>query len=185
MTKRISGTDRETMTRMSVPEIAWVRLVLSNDTDLPPAPRLRAGLRITTLAELGDSETVRREVHALERECAAEVPGRVDFFTWEEYVEQRFDTPRFRAQGHVLAQDHDRLVGLCVLSQPPEQEWAFVEFTGVLDSHRRLALATAMKREAVVRARAWGADGIRTIHHPDSVPIIEANRTFGFVDVRD
>ena len=163
--------------------VAWVRLSLSLDDEASATPtRSLAGLTITSLQELGDSESHRHLVYDLNRACSADIPGRGDFFTFEEYVPLRFDAPGARLDGIVLALDHDRAVGLCQLTCPPGRRWAFIEMTGVLRPYRRQGVATAMKLRALATARTWGCSEVRTLNHPSNASIIAANRSLGFRD---
>ena len=135
-----------------------------------------------TLPELGDDERRRRAIYALNRECAADIPDRGKFFTWDEYQRVRFEVPQFRPDGQVLAIVGEALVGLCQVSQRPEVDWAYVEMTGVRRGWRSRGIATALKLRAIDAARTWGATHLRTVHHPDNQAIIAANRKLGFHD---
>jgi hypothetical protein len=105
------------------------------------------------LQELGDTESHRRVVYELNKACSADIPGRGEFFTFEEYLPLRFEAPGTRLDGFVLALDHDQAVGLCQLTCPPGRRWAFIEMTGVLRPYRRQGVATAMKLRALAMAR--------------------------------
>lgn len=96
------------------------------------------------------------QVYELNKECSADIPDRGEFFTYDRYEQQRFKAEGFRAAATVLAVADDELVGMCAISQRPGRDWAFIEMTGVRRSHRRLGLATALKVEAIHRARAAG-----------------------------
>lgn len=135
-----------------------------------------------TLPELGDGQRRRRQIYELNRDCAADIPERGDFFSWAEYQRARFDVPQFRPEGQLLAVTGDELVGLCQVSRRPEAAWAFVEMTGVRRDWRTRGVATALKLEAIEAARAWGATHLRTVHHPNNDAIIAANRKLGFHD---
>ena len=141
--------------------VNWVRLALDLDGDAqilaPSAPP--AGISLTTLQELGDSESHWHLVYELNKTCSADIPGRGEFFTFEEFVPLRFEAPGTRLDGLVLAFDHDTAVGMCQLTCPPDRRWAFIEMTGVLRAYRGRGLATAMKLRALQAARSWGFSG--------------------------
>lgn len=168
----------------SVNEIQWVKLELDLG-GFNPGPFLAplpAGVRVMTLPELGDEQRRRRGIYELNKECAADIPERGDFFSWAEYQRVRFDVPRFRPDGQLLAVTGDELVGLCQVSQRPGVVWAFVEMTGVRRDWRTRGVATALKLAAIKSARTWGATHLRTVHHPNNNAIITANRKLGFHD---
>jgi len=86
-------------------KVEWVKLELdlrcfdSNrfTTSLP------AEIRVMTLPDLGDVDRRRRQIYQLNKECAADIPDRGEFFTWAEYKRIRFDVPQFRPDGRLLA----------------------------------------------------------------------------------
>ncbi len=140
-------------------------------------------MALTSLTELGDSAQNRRLVFELNRTCAADIPGRVEFFTLEEYLDHRFGALGFRPDGHLLLRDRQALVGLCQVSLVPGRTWAFVEMTGLLRPYRGRGLARLLKLAALHRARGWGAATVRTVHHPSNAAVIAHNRGLGFTDV--
>ena len=160
----------------------WVQLELPTGVALPASPVLPSGVSLASVADLGDTEQLRRQVYELNKECAADIPGRGEFFSYDEYIQRRFVADGYQPEGAILALDGDELIGLCVISHVPGREWAFIEMTGVRQSHRRRGLATALKTAAIRQARGWGVSTVRTVHHPANTPIITANRTLGFLD---
>jgi len=160
----------------------WVQLELPTDIPLPASPVLPSGVSLASIAELGDTEQLRRLVYELNKECAADIPGRGEFFSYDEYIQRRFAADGYQPEGAILALDGDALIGLCVISYVPGREWAFIEMTGVRRSHRRRGLATALKTAAIRQARGWGVSTVRTVHHRGNTPIITANRVLGFLD---
>ena len=145
-----------------------------------PVPRLRPPLRVTTLAELQDTPGNRHRIYELNKACSADIPERGEFFSYAEYVERRFETDTFRADGQILVIDEDTMTGMCAVSYREDRSWAFIEMTGVLPSHRRRGLATLLKVNALTTAQRWGARTVRTINHPANNPILTANRRLGF-----
>lgn len=162
--------------------VKWVRLALDleGNSKLLARSDPPAGITLTTLQELGDSESHRHLVYELNKTCSADIPDRGVFFTFEEYERLRFEAPGTRSDGLVLAFDHDVTLGMCQLTCPPDQWWAFIEMTGVLRPYRGRGVATAMKLRALQAARSWGCTEVRTFHHPNNRAIIAANRSLGF-----
>ena len=147
---------------------------------------MAAGVEISSLHAWGDTAAHRRTVYELNKTCSSDIPDRSTFFSFEEYQALRFDAESVRTDGIILAFDTRNegqlLVGLCQLTCPPGREWAFVEMTGVLPTHRREGIATAMKCRALAVAASWGRSQVRTLHHPNNAAIITANRALGFGD---
>jgi GNAT superfamily N-acetyltransferase len=161
--------------------VDWVKLELHLGNVRYDEPlRLPERMSITTLAVLGDTSANRRRIYQLNKACSADIPGRGQFFSYEEYAQRRFAGLGFRPDGQVLLLDGDAMVGLCALSLAPGRDWAFIEMTGILRPYRRRGLATDVKRYAIEQARTWGATTIRTVNHPTNRPIIDANRKLGF-----
>lgn len=68
----------------------WVQLELPTDIALPASPASPSGVSLASIAELGDTEQLRRRVYELNKECAADIPGRGQFFSYDEYIQRRF-----------------------------------------------------------------------------------------------
>ena len=161
--------------------VDWVKLELDLGAIRDDGPVLLPdAMSITTLAVLGDTSINRRRIYRLNKACSKDIPGRGEFFSYQEYVRRRFAGLGFRPDGQVLLLDEAAMVGLCALSFVPGRDWAFFEMTGILRPYLRRGLATALKRYAIDQARTWGATSIRTVNHPANRPIIEANRKLGF-----
>lgn len=170
---------------------AWVRLELdlSGFDETPHLPALERaadeGIVLTTMAALGDTEQHRRALWELNRTCAADIPGRGGFPSYEEYAVDRLGVASYRPDGVVVALDGDRWVGLSATSLRVDDDlgvgrYAFNEMTGVIGSHRGRGLGTAMKVHAIRFARAKRYRLMRTIHHPDNLAAIRMNLRLGF-----
>ena len=53
-----------------------------------------SGIMLTTLAQLGNTVAQQRHMFELNRVCAADIPERGEFHTWDQYVERRIEVPR-------------------------------------------------------------------------------------------
>jgi hypothetical protein len=118
----------------------------------------------------------------LNKECSADIPGRGEFYTFEEYVECRIDVPSFDARGVVIALDGAGWCGLAATSDHRSAGYVFNEMTGVKAAFRRRGISVAMKTADVKFAGLCGVDMIRTVHHPANAAVIEMNRRLGYVD---
>jgi GNAT superfamily N-acetyltransferase len=166
----------------------WVKLELDVRTFDPArftryVERCQAvGIRLVTLAELGDAPGRRRALYELNKECSADIPERGAFYTFEEYRERRIEVPSFDARGVVIALDGDTWSGLAVTSDHRSDGYVFNEMTGVKTSYRRRGIAVAMKVAGIGFAGLCGVHNIRTLHHPANTAAIEMNRRLGYTD---
>ncbi|MBB5918453.1 GNAT superfamily N-acetyltransferase [Nocardia transvalensis] len=139
-----------------------------------------AGVTFTTLAGLGDTEDNRRAVYELNRICAADIPERGEFFSYAEYVAQRFEARGYDPAGVILAVRAGELVGMSAVSLHAEPGVAFSEMTGVLRPFRGHGLSLALKLLAITFARSAGYRWMVTFHHPRNAAAIAMNQRLGF-----
>jgi RimJ/RimL family protein N-acetyltransferase len=167
----------------------WVKLQLDLTTfeNAPFQPYLRrserSGLCFTTVAKVGDNPISHRALYELTKTCSADIPGRGEFYTFEQYLSERINVPSYDPQGIVLAIDHGTWIGMAATSIHPERDFAFSEMTGVLATYRGQGVSIAMKLLAIEYVRGerrlrW----LRAFHHPTNTPAIAMNRRLGFVD---
>ncbi|MFD5897432.1 GNAT family N-acetyltransferase [Streptomyces sp. NPDC060366] len=167
--------------------VKWVRLELDLDAfdDARFEPYLQrcrqAGIEFTTMAAVGDTAEHRRALYDLNKTCSADIPERGKFYTFDEYVAQRIETPTYDPEGVVLALDGGSWVGMATTSIHPEGH-AFSEMTGLMAGHRGRGISLAMKVLAIGFARSHGVHLLRTFHHPDNAAAIGMNRRLGFVN---
>jgi GNAT superfamily N-acetyltransferase len=167
--------------------VEWVRLKLDLDAfdDARFEPYLRscrqAGIELTTMAALGDTAEHRHALYELNKTCSADIPERGKFYTFDEYLAQRIETPSYDPQGVVLALYDGSWIGMAAASLRPGGD-AFSEMTGVLASHRGRGISLAMKLLTIGYARSHGVRWLRTLHHPGNASAIGMNRRLGFVD---
>jgi RimJ/RimL family protein N-acetyltransferase len=140
------------------------------------------GIRLTTLAELGDTPDHRRRLYELNKECSADIPERGEFYTLEEYLSRRIDVPSFDARGVVIALDNDLWCGLAATSDHRSAGYVFNEMTGVMAAYRGRGISIAMKTAGIGFAGLCGVHLIRTFHHPANTAAIAMNRRLGYID---
>jgi RimJ/RimL family protein N-acetyltransferase len=168
--------------------VDWVKLELDTRAFdaagfAPYVERCRnAGLRLTTLAELGDTPAHRRALYELNKECSADIPGRGEFHTFEAYLRYRIEVPSYDPRGVVISLDGDTWCGLAATSDRRDAGCVFNEMTGVTRPYRGRGLSIAMKTYGMHFARLCGVDRIRTVHHPENTAAIAMNRRLGYVD---
>ncbi|MFJ2269316.1 GNAT family N-acetyltransferase [Streptomyces sp. NPDC087849] len=139
-----------------------------------------AGIRLTTLAELGDTPEHRRALYELNKECSADIPERGAFYSFDEYTECRLEVPPFDPQSVVIALDGEAWIGMAATSD--RGEFVVNEMTGVRAAYRGRGVSVAMKTYGMSFARTRGARKVRTFHHPANASAIAMNRTMGFID---
>ena len=140
-----------------------------------------SGTRFTTMATLGTGPEQRQALYNLNKTCAADIPDRGPFYTYDEYVAQRIEVPTFTPNGIIIATRATDWIGMSATSLHPEQEFAFSEMTGVLAPHRGQGLSLALKLLAIRFVRASGYQRLVAFHHPRNQTAIAMNRRLGFV----
>lgn len=145
----------------------------ASGSDLP-------GIRITTLAALRQAR--RDALVAAHRLFAAVAYGeesceQVPFAVFLAHVE----APNALPEGYFLALDGDRPVGQSALFAADGDPTALQQdLTGVLPSHRRRGVATALKRAAIAFATEAGYREIRTLNEEGNAPMRAINEALGF-----
>jgi hypothetical protein len=140
--------------------VEWVRLQLDLEKfdDAQFVSYLRrcqqSGIDFTTMADIGDAAENRRALYELNKTCSADIPGRGEFYTFDEYLAQRIETPAYDPRGIVLAVSNGVWVGMAATSLQNAKGYAFSEMTGVLPGHRGQGISLAMKLLAIGYARS-------------------------------
>jgi GNAT superfamily N-acetyltransferase len=168
--------------------VEWVRLQL--DLELFEDERFEpclqgcrlSGIGFTTMADLGDTAGCRRALYELNKTCSADIPERGEFYTFDEYIDDRIEIPTYHPRGVILAISNGVWIGMAATSLRPSEGYAFSEMTGVLPGHRGQGISVAMKLQAIGFARSSHMRWLQTFHHPDNVAAIAMNRRLGFVD---
>lgn len=140
----------------------------------------QAAVHFTTMAELGDTVTARRQLYLLNMACSADIPCRGRFETFTEYLDQRIEVDTYDPHGVILAVHGHQWVGMASTSLRPS--FGVSEMTGVLASWRGHGLSVAMSVLAIRYIRSHGRKVLRSAHHPANLAAIEMNRRLGFTD---
>jgi GNAT superfamily N-acetyltransferase len=150
---------------------------------LPYLLRCRqAGIDFPTMADLGDTVGCRRALYELNKTCAADIPGRGEFYTFAEYVQQRLTPPGYDPHGVILALSKDDWIGMAATSLRRDESCAVSDMTGVLPGYRGRGISMAMKLLAIGYARSNGMRWLNSLHHPANAAAIGMNRRLGFVN---
>jgi GNAT superfamily N-acetyltransferase len=155
--------------------------------DETPFADLRApeGIRLTSMAEMGDNEEARRSLWALEMALNQDVPGYATqgwHVPYDRYCQMVFEEPWYRADTQLLALDGDLWVGMAALRLGEESgvRYMYHNMTGVVASHRRRHIALALKLEAIRCARRYGVTELRTDNDSENAPMVAINRKLGY-----
>ncbi|HSM55533.1 MAG TPA: GNAT family N-acetyltransferase [Candidatus Sulfomarinibacteraceae bacterium] len=145
---------------------------------------LDSGITIKTLQEVSEQDPDwKRKLYDLEWECVQDVPStdpftRRSFETFENAVLQ---SPNLLPDAWFVAVDGERYVGLSVLWRNLVTDKLLeTGLTGVVRSHRRRGIATAMKVRAIEYAQANGNPLIDTDNEENN-PMFQLNLQLGFV----
>ena len=123
-----------------------------------------------------------RLLYELEIPVVADMP-RVDEFVpmpFETYVKSLFADPMYIPEANFLAREGDQLVGISSLWKDVNgTDKLWVGLTGVLRSHRRRGIATALKVVATRFAKEYGAKIIEADNEENN-PMYQINMVLGF-----
>lgn len=140
------------------------------------------GIEILRLSELDRVDPDwKRSYHELDWELSQDVPF-TDPPTKEtfEHFCTRFGMPAFDADSHWFARDGKRYVGYSGLwFSEAEPKKLYTGLTGVVRTHRRRAIATALKLKGIEFARDRGVEMIET-DNEDNNPMFGLNIELGF-----
>jgi GNAT superfamily N-acetyltransferase len=143
------------------------------------------GIRIASLAELGETPETRRQLWALEMQLNADVPGFASqgfAVPYEEYCELLFQQPWYQPDLQLLALEGDSWVGMASLrlGEAAGRPYIYHNMTGVVATHRGRHIGLALKLAAVRCAQRHGAGELRTDNDSENAPMVALNRKLGF-----
>jgi len=140
------------------------------------------GIEILCLTELATIDPRWKDTwYDLGWELFQDVPS-VDAVTRpsREQWEKRFESPRYQMDLHWFAREGERAVGYTGLwLSDAEPEKIYTGLTGVVRSHRRKGLATALKVHGFRRASEMGKKIIETDNEENN-PMFDLNMRLGF-----
>lgn len=144
---------------------------------------LQSGIAIKTMAQLQNEDPDwKTKVYELEWECLQDVPTSDPLTrrSLEQFERMTLNNPRLLPDGWFIAVDGERYVGLSALWRNPADERLLnTGLTGVVRSHRRRGIATALKVQAIEFARRYGAKEIDTDNEENN-PMFQLNLQLGF-----
>ncbi len=154
----------------------------SGFTGLPGKMR-EAGIRITTVKELAETDPDwKHKIYELDWELEQDVPSAEPPVksTFEQFNKSAVENPNFLPEGWFVALDGDQYVGESSLwLSQSNKEKLETGLTGVVRSHRRKGIATALKVRAIDFARQRGVKFIETDNEENN-PMYQINVMLGF-----
>lgn len=136
-------------------------------------------LNITQLAERYDDYQYRcyEMVNQIHKDIPSPDPFKEDPF--EIFQKRVFERPTFLPEANFIAVDKDEFVAISSLWKTPQDEKLSTGLTGVLRSHRRKGLATALKAKALAYAKSNGVVEVDTDNEENN-PMYQINMQLGF-----
>lgn len=142
-----------------------------------------SGVRIVSLNELKDIDSDwKRKLYELEWEVAKDVPCTEEpkKRSYEEFEQTDLGSLNFLPDCYFLAIDGNRYVGLTTLwARQAYTDKLDTGLTGVVRSHRRRGIATALKVHAIEAGRKHGIKKIGTDNEEHN-PMYDLNMALGF-----
>ncbi len=140
-----------------------------------------AGFRFLTMAEVGNSTGMQRQVYDLNRRTSGDIPGAAaPFAPFEDFKGYVFGARWYRPEGQILAFHVDRLIGFTDVGYVAHTNSAYNMMTGVDRAYRGRGIALALKLLAIRYARTTGAALIRTNNDSENAPVLALNRKLGY-----
>jgi len=144
----------------------------------------QAGVVIRTFAELQDDPDRAHKFYELEWELDQDVPqtGEITRRSFAEF-EKMLSDPQFLPDGNFIAIDAQTgaWVGVTMLFKREANADLDTGLTGVVRSHRKRGIATALKVRALTWAKGRGAPLVRTENEENNVGMLGINYRLGFV----
>ena len=144
---------------------------------------LDSGIAIKTMAQLRQEDPDwKQKIYDLEWECLQDVPS-TDPFTrrsFEQFERTTLRNPALLPEAWYIAVDGDRYVGLSLLWRNLATDQLLeTGLTGVVRSHRRRGIATALKLQAIRYAQEHDNAMIETDNEENN-PMLQLNIQLGF-----
>jgi hypothetical protein len=157
-----------------------LNLATFNEDDFADQVRLvEKDTSLNSMYDLGDNEENRRRLYELNKSCSVDIPGRGEFYTYEEFCKFRYGSSYDPSCAIIAIKGLD-WVGLSVNSNWSNKGFLFSEMTGVIREHRRKNIALVMKIYGIRAAIETGAKWIYTITGTDNPNSVEMNLRLGF-----
>jgi predicted GNAT superfamily acetyltransferase len=140
-----------------------------------------SGIRLVTLPEYEqENPEYKAAITELTSRIHKDVPGFESVVTTIERLEERvFHNPTLLRDAFILALDTNQLVGMTYVTRFGNEKVCLTQLTGVIRSHRRRGITTAMKVAAFKTVQDMGFERILT-NNEENNPMYQINLKFGF-----
>lgn len=81
------------------------------------------GISFSSIAELGDTEANRLRLYELNKLCSRDIPGRGEFFSYEEFSQRRFGE-HYDPCGVIIGIFGNQWIGMCATSNHSAEVFA-------------------------------------------------------------
>ncbi|MEO0598120.1 MAG: GNAT family N-acetyltransferase [Chloroflexota bacterium] len=141
------------------------------------------GIRFTTLADEGNTETAQRKLFELNKTTAEDNPSSDGTFdmSFDTFQTSIFNADWFRVDGQHLAVDDERYVGLGAIGFSDDGQHAYNAYTGVDADYRGRGIALALKVIGACYAKANGATVLITDNDSENKAMLHINFKLGYV----
>jgi mycothiol synthase len=141
-----------------------------------------AGITIETVKELREhDDNWQQNLYEMSWRLDRDVPSAdpLEKQTFENFKKSVIDNPRIPLDSFFVALDGGEYIGQSSLLKIAEKTTLYVAMTGVLPSHRRLGIATALKLSGIEYARHHGTKYLKTDNEENN-PMYQINLRLGF-----
>lgn len=139
-------------------------------------------LRLTSLAELGETVENQYQLYELNRRVALDIPGHEQTYRpFEQFQQDVFESSWYRADGQLVAIDGERWIGMSAVGYFESSNSMYNMITGVDQAYRGRGIALALKLLVVRCARRYGAAYISTNNDSENAPMLAVNRKLGYI----
>ena len=145
----------------------------------------RQGIALLTLDRDSDPKTLVK-LYELDLAATRDIPTTVPIHMsgFETWSRNYFENPGIRKDRFWIAKEGDEVVGMSLVSFPPERGVPSTEFTGTSPQHRGRGIGRALKYETVAQAIELGATRIRTDNDSANAPILHLNEEMGYEPIK-
>jgi len=139
------------------------------------------GVAVATLDREGDPQRYRK-LWRMSEEAEQDIPTTVPHTEMSfEAFRRWLASPGLRENRVWIARLGGDLVGISMLSYPPERGHVQTDWTATARSVRGRGVARALKCETVAQAIALGVEVVRTDNDGENAPILHLNETMGYL----
>jgi GNAT superfamily N-acetyltransferase len=137
-------------------------------------------IRVLTIDQDQDPEKWTK-LWRMSEEAIADIPTTAPFTptTFDDFMKW-MRSPGLHQDRIWIGRDGDAILGVSMLSYPPERGVVATDWTGVARAGRGRGIARALKYETVMQAIALGVDRVRTDNDFKNTPILHINEKMGY-----